>query len=313
MSDQPPPTKSTASLRSNARLNTSLKLQLSNSYPADFDQLAQLLNAACADERGRIPVSDLAERLGLAERQMENLGSIAQAFDLLQRITYTPTPFGQLVHTHDPFFDDVGTLWYVHFTVSTDPRHVVWNRIVTVILPVRRSTTRDQVRADLNDLRQWFSDYSLKAHILKEVNTVLDAYTEQRLARLAYLRSSGQGYALGYREPVPPLVLLASLARYRDVHHAGATAVSIPELNTAPNGPGVIFQLNEERLRSMLEDLKTQPGLTVESRADLDQVRLAEHATADEWMRRYYESRHVARRKNLTEGEDPAGGEGYAN
>jgi hypothetical protein len=293
MSDQLPPAKPAGPLRSNARLNTDLKLQLSNSYPADFDQLAQLLHAACTDERGRIPVSDLAERLGLAARQMENLGSIAQAFDLLQRVTYKPTLFGQLVHTHDPFFDDLGTLWYIHFTVSTDPRHVVWNRIITVILPARRSTTRDQVRADLNDLRQWFSEYSIQKHILKEVNTVLGAYTEQRLSRLVYLRSSGEGFALGYREPVPPLVLLASIAHYRDVHHAGATAISLPELITAPNGPGVIFQLNEERLRSMLEDLKTQPGLTVESRADLDQVRLTESATADEWMRRYYEARHA--------------------
>ncbi len=295
MSDQPASPKPTGPLRSNTRLNTNLKLQLSNGYPADFDQLAQLLHAVSAAGRGRIPIDDLVEKLGLAMRQMVSLGSIAQAFDLIQRVTYAPTPVGQLVHQHDPFFDDLGTLWYLHFVVSTDPRHVVWNRIVTFLLPARRATTREQIRADLNDLREWFSEYSLKAHVLKEVNTVLGAYTEQRLARLAYLRLNGDletgTYALGYREPVPLLVVLASLAHYRDVHHEGATALSIPELVAAPNGPGVIFQLKEERLRAVLEELKTQPGLTVESRADLDQVRLAEGATAEAWLARYYATR----------------------
>lgn len=267
------------------------KLQLSNSYPADFDQLAQLLHAIVPDTRERIPLADLANALGLAYRQVENLGSIAQALGLVERVTYKASPLGRLVQARDPFFDDLGTLWFLHYMVSSDSRNMVWNRIVTDIMPSRRRLTRNQVRDALNDLRQYFSEQSIQKHVLKEVNTVLDAYTNQRLARLAFLRADGDGYMLAYREPVPALVLAASIARFRDLYRSGDTAVPVPDLLAAPNSPGVVLQLGEERLRAMLEELKTQPGLSLESRADLDQVRLTDGASYVEWMKRYYASR----------------------
>ncbi len=291
MTEEPKAAKPARIVRSNTRSNTDIKLQLSNSYPADFDQLAQLLHIVCLDARGRIPMDELAEKMGLAYRQVESLGSIAQAFGLIQRVTYKPSPLGQLIQTHDPFFDDLGTLWHLHYVISADPRHVVWNRIITLILPTRGIVTRDQLRVDLDDLRQWFSEDSIKKHVLKEVNTVLDAYTTQRFSRLAYMRLAGESYRLSYREPIPTLVLAASIVQYRTLQHPGATAVPVPELLTTINGPGVVFQLTEDRLRAALEELKNQPGFTVESRADLDQVRLADDLKAEDWMRRYYESR----------------------
>ncbi len=267
------------------------KLQLGNSYLADFDQLAQLLHYVCRDQRERISVAELAAIIGTSDRNAKHLAGLAQAMGLLHAKTYKPTAWGLLVETCDPFFDDLGTLWFIHYVISSDPRHLVWNRIVTDILPSRRRVTRDQIRAALDDLRQWFSDYTLKAHVLKEINTVLDAYTRQRLSRLAYLRANGDAYMLAYREPIPALVLVASIVHFRDQERPGDSAVTIPDLLTAPNSPGVVFQLGEDRLRAVLEDLKTQPGLSLESRADLDQLRLTDDTTDVEWMRRYYASR----------------------
>lgn len=269
----------------------SAKLQLSNSYPVDFDQLAQLLHVICRDARGRIPVTDIAMRIGLPMRQVENLGSIAQALGLLRPIVYKPSTLGQLIESSDPFFDDLGTLWFLHYVISSDPRHIVWYRIINDIIPTRRRVTRDQIREALDDLRQRFTEYSVKKHVLKEVNTVLDAYTNQRFARLAYLRVDGEWYSLAYREPIPALVLIASIFYFRDQQRPGDTAVTITDLLTAPNSPGVVFQLSEDRLRAQLEELRTLPGLSLESRADLDQLRLTDSITAEEWMHRYYASR----------------------
>ena len=53
----------------------------------------------------------------------------------------------------------------------------------------------------------------------------------------------------------------------------------------------VIEERKQAEVRAMLEELKTQPGLSLESRADLDQIRLADGMSADDWMRRYYEQR----------------------
>ena len=275
----------------NVRRLPAATLQLSNGYFTDFDQLAQVLHHVCRAGRQRISTVELAAIIGASDRNAKHLAGLAQAMGLLQAKTYAPTPWGVLVETCDPFFDDLGTLWFIHYVISSDPRHLVWNRIVADILPSRRRVTRDQIRAAFDDLRQWFSDYTLKKHVLQEINTVLDAYTRQRLSRLAYLRADGDGYALAYCEPIPTRVFVASLVHFRDQARPGASAVAIPDVLTAPNGPGVVCQLGEDRLRALLEEVKTQPGLSLESRADLDQLRLTDATSAVEWMRRYYANR----------------------
>src|SRR6266550_1021962 len=88
------------------------KLQLSNGYFVNFTYLARILNAVCQDQRERIPQADLAAELGFTER-----------------VTYKPTPLGRLIHKFDPFFDDVGTLWFVHYFISSNPYNLVWNRL----------------------------------------------------------------------------------------------------------------------------------------------------------------------------------------
>lgn len=267
------------------------KLQVGNGYYLELDQLARLLSTVCNDQRGKIPQSDLASAVGVADRKVENLASLVNALGLIQKVTYKPTFLGSLIETYDPYFDDIGTLWFLHYTISSEPRHIIWNRIVNVFLPHQPRFTRDQIRSSLDDLRAWFSEDTIKKHVLKEINTFLDAYTEQAFSRLAFIRIDGEGYALGYRQPVPSLVLAACIARYRSNQRPGDTAVPIPELCGAPCSPGLVLQLPKDRFRSILEELKNQSGFSLESRADLDQVGLATGITDVEWMRRYYESR----------------------
>ncbi len=267
------------------------KLQIANGYNLEFDTLARLLDMVCRDERGRIPMSDLASAMGVADRQAKHLSALANLLGLTEQITYKPTPFGRLVKERDPFCDDLGTLWFIHYVIGSDPRAIIWNRIVNTIIPKQPRFTRERLRVTFDDLREWFSDDSIKKHVLKEINTFLDAYTHQAFARLVDLRAEGEWYSLGYREPIPSLVLAASIAHFRGDRRAGDTAVSIPDLCSAPNSPGVVFQLPEDNLRLMLEELKTQSGISLESRADLDQIRISPDLSDVELMKRYYDSR----------------------
>lgn len=271
------------------------KLQLTKGYAVDFDKLARLLGMLCAGTRGRIPMTDVAVALGLANAHAEHLCSIAQALGLVARITYKPTALGRLVREHDPFFDDVGTLWFLHYTIASDPRVLIWHRVVTVILPGHRSITRDNIRTALDDLRDGIAERSRVDHdrnVTQELRVVLDAYLNQHLSRLDYLRPAGDldSYVLGHGVPLAPLILGASIVRFRARHRATASALAVADLLQNPDGPAVVFQLGEEDLRAALESLKTQPGLSLESRADLDQVRLGGES-AETWMERYYAGR----------------------
>ncbi len=275
------------------RDNESLKpkLQLSNGYFVNFTYLARILNAVCQDQRERIPQVELAAAIGFTERHVKHLCGIAHALGLTERVTYKPTPLGRLVQKYDPFFDDVGTLWFLHYIISSNPYNLVWNRLVTVILPARRNITRKQARAAFNDLRETLTEYSIQTHVLTELNTVLDAYTNQYFARLAYLRLENDIYVLGNAVSVTPFVLGACIVCFRDRHRSIDTAVSVTDLLSTSNGPGVVLQLEEDRFRGLLEQLKVQPGFSLESQADLDQVRLTDNTPAYIWMERYYVSK----------------------
>lgn len=267
------------------------KLQLTNGCELDFDLLARFLNAICSDERLRIPQADLGLVTGLAPRRVEHLGSIANALGLANKGTYRPTPLGRLIQRRDPFCDDLGGLWFLHYRISSDPRHLVWNRMVTQVLLSQQRLTREQARLAFDDLRLYLTPYSLQKHVRDELKVFFDAYTEQRFRKLAYLRADGKSYVLSYREPLPPLVLAASIVCFRDRHRPGDTSVPVADLLTDRNGPGVVFQMDEGLLRATLESLKLQPGLSLESRADLDQVRLTDNTPDYAWMERYYAQR----------------------
>jgi len=273
-------------MNENAPLKT--KLQVSNGYFLKFDQIARLLAAAQNDERARIPQVDLADKLGFARRQIENLSSLAQALGILVPVKLKPTPLGSLIAARDAFFDDLGTLWFLHYSICSEPRFLIWNRFANEFMPRKSTFSYADLRASYADIENTHSQYTARKHVTAETKTILDAYTEQNFSRLAYLRQDGDSYGLSYREAIPPLVLAAMITRYRDRHHPGTTAISIEELLTAPNSPGWVCQIPEDRMRKTLESLKNVPGFSLESRADLDQLRLTSEVEDYQWMERYF-------------------------
>ncbi|HEU5374048.1 MAG TPA: DUF4007 family protein [Ktedonobacteraceae bacterium] len=264
------------------------KLHLCNGYAANFTSLARILIIACQDSRKLIPQADLIAAVGLTEKHVKYLCGIAQAFGVIEQRTCKATPLGQLIYKYDPFFDDIGTLWFLHYMVSSNLYHLIWHRLMTSIMPTNKRITIEQAYNAFDDLHQDIGGQSIRKHILNELNSIFDAYTNQHFVRLNYLDLEEGAYFLKKNPAVPPLVLGACIARFRDLHRLGDTAISIPDLLTDPNGPGVVLQLEEGRLRTLLELLKKEPGFSLESRADLDQVRLTDNIPDHTWMERYY-------------------------
>jgi hypothetical protein len=270
------------------------RLLFGRGYYVEFNQFAHLLITVTKEDfKEGLNSSSLADLLGIATAKAEGIIYLARGFDLLKRRkAICATELGKLIAKYDPFFDDIGTLWFLHYIVSSEPRQLVWNRFANSIVPQMRSFTLQQFRAAFTDQEENHSAYSANRHVAKETLTVIDAYINKNFARLAYLRAEDDiYYTLDYCETVPLLVLGASIVRYRDRHRPGETAISVVDLLTTPNSPGVIFQLSEANFRRALEQLKLQPGFSLESQADLDQVRLTDNTPAYAWMERYYVSK----------------------
>jgi hypothetical protein len=271
------------------RMNTQeARLLFGRGYFVNFDQFAHLLKQI---QEG-CPRAELAGRLGVSRAKISALIAMSHGFDLLERgPKLCLTQIGMLITCSDPFFEDRGTLWFLHYVVASKCRHLVWNQFVTNFFARPHPFTLAQFRTCIAQHPAYPVTASAKVHLRQESRLVLDAYLNKNFARLGYLLETEHGlYLSGNHSPLPTLVLGASIARYRDHYHPADTTVRICDLLSDPNSPVVIFQLSEQRLRIVLEQLKSYAGLALESRADLDQVRLDQTVPDAVWMERYYAS-----------------------
>jgi hypothetical protein len=254
----------------------------------DFDRCTYLLRSV---QEG-IARSEMEKVLGVSKPTVAVFIAFARGFDLLERKRcLTLTALGQLILKHDPFFQDSGTLWFLHYVVAAEARQLIWHQFASSFFPRHTSFTIQEARGYFSSLYDPSNQPSRKTNVYRETRLVLDAYLHKNFVCLGYLCLDGKRYALGERYPLPPEVLGASIARYRERYHAQDATAGIVELLTEPNGPGRIFQLSERTLRFMLEKIKNAGGMTLESRADLDQVRINPTITDITWMERYYASR----------------------
>ena len=267
-----------------------MKFQLSKGYPLQFDQIAQILEYVLTKKKARIPQKELSENLGLAGSQIENLCSMAVAMKLMNARVYTPTSLGSIINQKDRFFDDIGTLWLCHYNLASNPTYVIWNRLVHRALP-KRDLTRDDMRPCFEDLRERYSEKTMKSHLNKEIYTFVNAYTEGRFSKLRLLVARDERYSLLSPAPIPDIVFLVMVAQFKERFHPGETALEIQRVASDENSPGRVCFMEDEQVRESLERLRVSGRIYIESKADLDQLRFAVPSTPEALMEQYYDER----------------------
>ncbi len=268
-----------------------MKFQLSNGYYLRFEHLSRLLHYVVGRlEVSRFTQKELASALGMSPRMIENLTSYGVALGLLTRRSCKPTEFGKLIDKQDPFFDKDKTLWFLHYTITSDKKYVVWNRLINCVFPKESKVTTEVARTYFSDLNSHFSEKSLEKHLAKEIRVFFNAYTEQKLRRLEYVcKISNTIYRLNESVQVPDLSILASCYLYRDRYMRGATGIEIEHLLKEQNSPGRIFHISEYQLRLSLERLHSERHIAIESRANLDQIRFRANESWLDTVKQFYE------------------------
>lgn len=269
------------------------KLQLTKGFFVDLGQIARMLDYAVEHRHdGRIPPDAYVASIGISASRVVNLSSLGAAFGLIRPVVLTPTELGSVVHRYDPYLDDLGTLWLLHYLVGSNERYVVWNRLVNRVIPENERFSTAIARPYFDDLSQYYSERSMDKHLRKEMGAVWNAYTSQAFRYLRYIRAeSDQIYVRDDHEPVPPHIFWAAVLSYRERFAPGAVTLDIPILAGAPNSPGRVFDLTERQVRDLLEDIKRLGYAYVETRADLDQVRFSDKHDFLDVVRHYYEER----------------------
>ena len=86
-------------------------------------------------------------------------------------------------------------------------------------------------------------------------------------------------------------VLLACIYQYREKFANGATALPIKDISSGNNGVARIFTIEDYSFRESLERMKNNGWISIESRGNLDQIRLKDGDNTIEMMKTYYRER----------------------
>lgn len=269
-----------------------MPLKLTAGYRLDFGQIARIATFCDQASAQSLTGPAIAEKLGISFARLSRLWMIAAALGIGEKRTWKTSELGRTLIQRDRYLDDPGTLWLLHYFISSDPINIVWNTMANHVLIENPVVTMALAKRSFSGLMSQYTEASFSEHLNKEINAFFDAYTRQSFSHLDYLvERSSRAYTLGAGK-IPPLrIFEAAVLLFRDHFLPQAVTIDIGSIAVGDNSPGRILNLTERRVRDLLEAVAGPGGIYVESRADLDQVRFPAELTFLDAVRRYYEER----------------------
>lgn len=268
-------------------------LTLLNSYSYKASEMGRLLNAVL--DIGKIEHGadeSVARIIGLPREKAKSMLRSAREFHLIRTKPLSLTPFGCLLQVKDPFFDRIGTLWLLHYLIASDASVVSWSFLFDS-LAFTTPTVKPAVggREYQRAFEGIWGEYSLQDRVPKEITAIFRIYSTEMFRPLGLVDKVSLGTYRFLRKPtpVPPLIVLAAMLIFRDRYYPGATTLEIPLLLESHFSPGRIMAQQEGAIRKALDELHAKRVITVEAKADLDQVRFKEQITWLDAIRLYLE------------------------
>ena len=270
--------------------NKKLKLQLTNGYYLHFDQVTRILQYALEQLPIKsIPRPEFIDALGMTLKQFENLSSICVGLGLTKPRSFILTSLGKVVAEQDIFFDNIATLWLLHYVVSSEPKWVVWNRLINQIFPENEIINTEVARRYFEDLRPSFSEQAVNKKLPKEVLSVLDAYSEQKFSILDLIKKVSTGkYVRIKSERIEPLPFLYCLIHFRDSVYPNSTALVIQDIISAQNSPGKVLFLDDYTGNDLLTTLHDLALIRIEMVGELEQIRLSDETSKESVLKAIY-------------------------
>jgi len=235
---------------------------------------------------------DFMDILGYSNEKVKGFTRILTYMGLLQEKPKQPTPLALLINNYDPYFEDLGTLWFLHYYISSQSNLIIWNRLANSLFHKNNFTLND-TEGLFDDQKKTHSEYSYTMHLKKEFNVCLNAYTKDEFRKLNLVsQANDEEYIRQNASPIPDEVLLAMTLRNRDVFFIDQVALEIDSLFKNNNSPGRLSYMNEYRFREALERLRKKGFITIESFADLDQIKFTEKVTTYlDVLTKYYKNK----------------------
>ena len=292
-------------------------------FPFRYPWLKKAVDATDADPHA-FEVNDAMVKLGVGKNMVSSIRHWGLVTGMLEnaprpsgssgsrRRPLAPSELGRsllLDGGWDPFLEDPGTLWLLHWQLVSRPERAttwwwVFNRYPGTIF------TRADIREALETLGAqsgWtrFTSASLKRDIdvfvrtyapVRRRNVLLEDTLDCPLVELGVIRPTSQQQAFvlvrSGHESLPDEVFAYALAEYLQRQPSKVQTVTLEELAFGDGAPGRAFCLDEPGLLGRLDRIEalTEGGIMFDETAGLKQIYAHSAPEPTALLRRYYDS-----------------------
>lgn len=254
---------------------------------------------------------DVMERLGVGSKMVKSIKYWLLASGLceekIERNThkfYLTKDFGKIIDEYDKYFDDVSSLFFVHYKlVSNESLCIVWNIFFNEYIG-KDFSKEDMVSACKERLKGRMNEGATFSESLFEddCSSILRMYLSSQgtgdpeeslscpLCELGLLQKSSEKRN-AYIKGMPSkgvldklVVLYVMLCNLNDEKKS----VSIDNLISAPNNIGRVFNLDRTMINEYLDQLRASGYITINRTAGLDMVYFDDRLHPEDVMRKYY-------------------------
>lgn len=233
----------------------------------NFNLQLQELSAAlqCVKAKPELSYEELGECMSLNPRKAGGLSPWLRHTGLVttqvivgqnRSLRYELTPFGQLAAQYDPFLNDLGTKWIIHYFLSTDhnERSEAWLVFINQFLTPGQSFSSDQFQTFFADVAG--AEAQNRSAVAKDPKSVLYTYTQSKsLGQLGLLRKEKKNFISG--DPNLPHILVIGymLLDWWERKYPGTDTLHFSKLHQEPESLGRLCQVDVRQVKRFVSEL----------------------------------------------------------
>jgi hypothetical protein len=222
-------------------------------------------------------------KLGVGSNMVRSLEFWSRAFGVIDghKAEYKPTKFGKTLldpkHGKDPYLEDLGSLWLLHWKLATsDSNLAAWNLVFQDLQEwrVTRARLMEMLRRRGRRTKGALAESTVKQHLDILVNTYTTARANDVRALEESLGSPLQELGLltrvqldsseevieihtGSKPTLPAQVFLNAVVDHWERNYPTSASMSLQEISFAKRSPGVVFRLDEASVIGYLSEFNT--------------------------------------------------------
>lgn len=241
--------------------------------------------------------NEVMERLGVGNQKAEAMITWLGMIGLRDNKSRELTSLGELLLEHDPYFEDINTLWLLHYQLASNPNAEVWYLLTNKFLP-------NYTTFSFEDALNFLVSLSIRPlndkHLRSDVAIFLKSFiSTDAFKKLNFITASDESKKviskMTFHKHLPinisPYLIAYVIYDYRSKNYPNAVTITIRELLTLDGNVGKAFSLDRRELEKYLKLLigyEYGELIDISTTAGLDQVGLRFKDNVLNILEKYY-------------------------